>query len=113
MRTSGGDAIIAAVTEAPRPLRVPTDRIEALVRAGDQLIVGRLHCQPGKRLKDEMNSDKTRFIAVTDARVYDAAGRQLLYETSFLLLANDHIVSVTPRQSVTAGESPWVEAARE
>ena len=95
--------------EAPRPLRVPTDRIDALVLTGDQLIVGRLHCQPGKRLKDEMNSDKARFIAVTDARVYEAAGHQFLYETSFLLLANDHIVSVTPRQSVTAGELPWFE----
>jgi uncharacterized protein DUF6812 len=95
------------VDEAPRPLRVPTERIEALIRTHDQLIVGRLHAQPGKRLKDEMNTDSTRFIAITDARVYDAAGRELLYEAAFLLLANDHIVSVTPRESVTAGEAPW------
>ena len=93
--------------EAPRPLRVPTDRIEALVRVGDQLIVGRLHAEPGKRLKDEMNHSSTRFIAITDARVYDAAGRALLYKTDFVLVANSHIVSVTPRQLVTAGEAPW------
>ena len=97
------------VDEAPRPLRVPTERIEALIRTGDQLIVGRLHAEPGKRLKDEMNHTSTRFIAITGARVYDAAGRELLYETDFLLLANDHIVSVTPRQSVTAGQAPWSE----
>jgi hypothetical protein len=97
------------VDEAPRPLRVPTDRIEAIVRTSDQLIVGRLHAEPGKRLKDEMNHSSTRFIAITDARVYDAIGRQLLYKTDFVLVANSHIVSVTPRQSVTSGEAPWSE----
>ena len=99
--------------EAPRPLRVPTERIEALIRAGDQLIVGRLHSEPGKRLKDEMNQTSTRFIAITDARVYDAAGLELLYKTDFLLLANGHIVSVTPRQSVTSGRAPWTETPPE
>jgi hypothetical protein len=96
-----------AVDDAPRPLRVPTERIEALIRTVDQLIVGRLHAQPGKRLKDEMNHESNRFIAVTDARVYDTSGQHLLYASSFLLLANDHIVSVAPRPSVTAGRVPW------
>ena len=97
--------------EAPRPLRIPTDRIEALVRTTDQLIVGRLHAEPGKRLKDEMNHTSTRFIAITEARVYDAVGGGLLYETDFLLVANDHIVSVTPQQSITAGHPPWFDSS--
>jgi hypothetical protein len=97
------------VNEAPRPLRVPTERIEALIRTSDQLIVGRLHAQPGGRLKDEMNHNSARFIAITDARVYDASGQELLYEADFLLLANDHIVSVTPRSSVTGGDLPWLD----
>jgi hypothetical protein len=101
------------VDEIPRPLRVPTERIEAVIRTGDQLIVGRLHAEPGKRLKDEMNHISTRFIAITEARVYDAAGLDLLYQADFLLLANDHIVSVTPRQSVTSGRAPWNEALPE
>ena len=95
--------------EAPRPLRVPTDRIEALVRVGDQLIVGHIHSEPGKRLKDEMNHSSTRFIAITDARVYDATGRELLYQTDVVLVANGHIVSVTPLKSVTSGQAPWSE----
>ena len=96
--------------EAPRPLRVPTDRIEALIRTVDQLIVGRLHSEPGKRLKDELNHSSTRFIAITDARVYDASGRELLYQTDVVLVANGHIVSVTPRKSVTSGQPPWADA---
>ena len=95
----------------PRPLYVPTERIEAVIRTGDQLIVGRLHAEPGKRLKDEMNHSSTRFIAITDARVYDATGRELLYTTDFVLIANSHVVSVTPRQSVTSGQAPWCETA--
>jgi hypothetical protein len=101
------------VDEIPRPLRVPTERIEAVIRTGDQLIVGRLHAEPGKRLKDEMNHSSAQFIAITDARVYDAAGLELLYKADFLLLANGHIVSVTPRQSVTSGRAPWTETPPE
>ena len=37
-------------------------------------------------------------------------GVELLYKTDFLLVANSHIVSVTPRQSVTSGQPPWMEA---
>jgi hypothetical protein len=105
--------MMQAVTEPRRPLHVPTERIEAIVRTSDLLVVGRLHAEPGKRLKDEMNHTSTRFIAVTDARVYDSRGGQLLYEAEFLLLANEHIVSVTPRGSVTAGQAPWFEPASE
>ena len=96
--------------ETPRPLRVPTDRIEALICMVDQLVIGHIHSEPGKRLKDEMNHSSTRFIAITDASVYDAAGRELLYKADFLLVANSHIVSVTPRQSITAGQAPWSDA---
>ena len=79
------------MVESPRPLRVPTERIEELI-------------------KDEMNQTSTRFIAITDARVYDAVSRELLYTTDFLLVANGHILTVTPRQCVTIGQPPWSEA---
>jgi hypothetical protein len=95
------------VPDPYRPLRVPTDRIAAAIRTRGEVIVGRLHAEPGKRLKDEMNHSSTRFIAVTEARVYDATGRDLLYATDFLLVANDQIVTVTPLDSVTSGRAPW------
>ena len=103
--------MIGAVDEASRPFRVPTERIEAVVRTSVQVVVGRLHAEPGKRLKDEMNHTSMWFIAVTDARVYDPGGA-FLYETAFLLVANEHIVSITPRQSLTAGQLPWCEPPR-
>jgi uncharacterized protein DUF6812 len=102
------------VPDPQRPLFVPTERIEALIRTTDlQIIVGKVHAQPGKRLKDEMNADSARYIAITDAKVFDATARSLLYETSFLLVANDHIVSVTPKASLVGGHLPWLEGPAE
>ena len=85
-----------------------------MIRTADQLVVGQLHSHPQKRLKDEMNHVSDRFIAVTAARVYDAAGSRLLYETSFLLLSNAHLVSVTPVSAVTEmGDAAWGAAVME
>lgn len=101
---------------APRYLsrRVAKESVAAAVRTPDQLIVGQLHVRPQKRLKDELNVINERYIAVTDARVYDAAGAKLLYSTSFLLVANAQIVTVTP---VDAIEGPpellWRRASRD
>jgi hypothetical protein len=95
----------------PTPFRIATETIAAVVRTPDQLIVGQLHARPQKRLKDEMNHVSDRFIAVTAARVHDVSGTRLLYETSFLLLANAHVVSITPVSALTElGDPEWVRA---
>lgn len=87
---------------------VPKESIAAVVRTVDLLIVGQLHARPQKRLKDEMNHTSDRFMAITGAKVYDAAGVRLLYETAFLLVANAHVVTITPLDAVTQlGEAGW------
>lgn len=92
---------------APRPLFVPTETTGVAVRTADQLIVGLLHAHPHKRLKDELNGTSDRWLAVTMARVYDAAGSRLLYESGVVLVASAHIVSVTPLSAVRPGECSW------
>jgi hypothetical protein len=94
-------------SSAARPLYIPTQTTAAAVRTADQLIVGLLHARPQKRLKDELNANTERYVAITAARVYDAAGSRLLYESTVVLLANDHIVSVTPLAAVRGGEAAW------
>jgi hypothetical protein len=90
---------------------VAKESIGAIVRTADQLIVGQIHARPQKRLKDEMNHLSDKFIAITDARVYDAAGTSLLYETAFMLVSNAHIVSLTPLSAVAQfGDSIWGRA---
>ena len=97
-----------------RPLFVPTQTTAVAVRTLDQLIIGLLHARPQKRLKDELNGNSDRFVAVTAARVYDAAGTRMLYESAVVLLAGDHIVSVTPLAAVRHGQAAaWAELLAE
>jgi len=92
-----------------RPLFVPTQTTAVAVRTPDQLVIGLMHARPQKRLKDELNGNSDRYIAITAARVYDAAGTRLLYESAVVLLASDHILSVTPLAAVRHGEAGWAE----
>ena len=91
--------------------RVAKDTLPALVRTNDQVIVGHLYVRPDKRLKDDLNDDSSRFLPVTDARVYNAADDTLLYHSSFLLVAFRHIIMISPLDALAeAGSSPWQEA---
>ncbi len=92
-----------------RPLFVPTQTTGVAVRTPDQLVIGLMHARPQKRLKDELNGNSDRYIAITAARVYDGAGARLLYESAVVLLSSDHIVSVTPLAAVRHGEAGWAE----
>lgn len=98
---------MSSPSPGPRPLHVATEAIPAAVRTEDQLLVGRVHVHPGKRLKDELNLNSDRYVAVTGVRVYDREGRRLLYESDCVLVARDHVVSVTPLSEVDGGEGDW------
>jgi len=76
--------------------RVAKDTLPALIRTTDQVIVGHIYVRPEKRLKDDLNEDGSRFLPVTDARVYRAADETLLYHSSFLLVAYQHIIMLSP-----------------
>ncbi len=88
-------------------LFVPTQTTGVAVRTHDQLVIGLMHARPQKRLKDELNGNSDKYLAVTAARVYDSDGSRLLYEAAVVLLASDHVVSVTPLAAVRAGEAGW------
>lgn len=93
--------------------RVAKDAMHALLHTRDANIAGYLYIRPDKRLKDEINEDTSRFLPVTDARVYAAATNELLYHTSFMLVAYEHIISITPLEAI--GESqpaPWMDLQR-
>lgn len=64
----------------------PTHKIEGLI----DLI-------PGARLTDYMNSSN-RFIAVTDARIFDYEGNQIL-EAKFIDVLVDNIEVILPSDS--------------
>jgi len=88
--------------------RVPKDTLPAFVRTVDQIIVGQVYIRPDKRLKDDLNEDTSRFLPITDARVYDAGSEKLLYHSSFLLIAYSHIILISPLDALAdIRPTPW------
>jgi hypothetical protein len=94
--------------------RVAKDTLPALVRTADQVIVGHVYVRPDKRLKDDLNEDTSRFLPITDARVYNAADETLLYHSSFLLVAYQHIVMISPLDALADVRAvPWQAVVEE
>jgi len=54
-------------------------------------IEGDLHILSGSRLTDSINSKAKDFLAVTEARIFDAKNSALLFETPYLALNRDSI----------------------
>jgi hypothetical protein len=57
-------------------------------------IEGDLHILNGSRLTDSINSKAKDFLAVTDARIYDAKTSAVLFETPYLALNRDSIAMI-------------------
>jgi len=57
-------------------------------------IEGDLHILSGSRLTDSINSKAKDFLAVTDARIFEANTSALLFETPYLALNRDSISMV-------------------
>jgi hypothetical protein len=92
--------------------RVAKDTLPALIRTVDQVIVGHVYIRPDKRLKDDLSEDASRFLPVTDARVYDAARETLLYHSSLMLVSYRHIVMLSPLDAMEdIRPVPWQAVA--
>jgi hypothetical protein len=91
--------------------RINKESVFSVIRTSEHLIVGHIHVRPEHRLKDEINGDRDRFLAITDASVYDSTGVQLLFTSSFLLLAYNHVVLISPIEAVSdATDALWFQS---
>lgn len=72
-----------------RPVQVTIQTIQTLIR-------GTIHVRQDSRVKDELNQDE-RFLAVTDAVVYNQQ-EQELYKTNFLVINVNHIIWAIPEE---------------
>lgn len=68
--------------------------VKSVIQTLTVQIRGDLHVRPQHRFKDEVNKSE-RFIAVTDAVVYNARGEEI-YRTGFLVLNLDQVVWISP-----------------
>ena len=88
---------------------VTKDMLPAFVRTASQVIVGNIHTRPDRRLKDELDDDKSGFLPITDARVYNAESEQLLYHSAVMLVAYAHIIVISPLEThENIRDTPWL-----
>lgn len=88
--------------------RIVKDLLPAFIRTADHVIIGNMYARPEQRLKDELNEDTSRFLAITDARVYAADSEQLLYRSALMMVAYDHIVMLSPLEAHEhVRDVPW------
>ncbi|MBC8163645.1 MAG: hypothetical protein H7Z42_20755 [Roseiflexaceae bacterium] len=88
--------------------RVSKDMLPAFIRTASQIVVGNIYTRPDRRLKDELEEDTAKYLAITDARVYDGHSEQLLYHSALMLVACSHIVMISPLDAHEAiRETPW------
>jgi len=79
------------IVELPKQRQAVTIRTDAL------RIEGFFHCPVGMRLIDALNVEERDFIAITDAHVESVACDSVEpYETPFLALRRDQIITFTP-----------------
>ena len=71
------------------------ERVPSLIQTVTNLIHGDIFMRPDQRVKDELNSNPEKFIAVTDVEIYGANG-QVLYRSPFLTLNKEHVIWIRP-----------------
>ena len=74
------------------------DRIRVTIATTMYRIEGDMHVLSGSRLTDALNSKAKDFLAITDAKVYDLTGNQLLFEPSYLAVGRESITMVFPME---------------
>lgn len=74
-------------------------RLPVTACVGNWLVEGIVHLRGDYRLKDELNDDGETFIAITQARVYDASNGKLVSEPEALIINKNEIVWIFPHQA--------------
>jgi len=69
-------------------------KTEVIIETQQYRIVGTVHLEYKSRLLDMLNMDSQHFIAVTTASIYSRDDGKLLYNSNFLGLNKNHIVSL-------------------
>jgi hypothetical protein len=75
---------------------VSKDAVTAVIQTTTQRIQGSLYLRAGERVSDMLNRSE-HFLAVTDATVFDAEGKEI-YNCGFMAVNIDLIVWLVPKE---------------
>ncbi len=70
------------------------DRVAVVAIVDGWRVEGQMHVLSGSRLTDSLNSRSQEFLALTDAKVFDATTGELRMETPYLALNRTSICMV-------------------
>jgi len=82
---------------------VTTSPLKVILQTGANRIVGLMHVRQGDRLKDALVTAEN-FLAVTDAKVFDVNGTNVVYNTNFIAINLHQILWVVPEEELLTGE---------
>jgi len=74
---------------------VHKERVPALIQTITTLIHGDLFLRPDQRIKDELNNNQEKFLALTEAEIFGPNG-EVRYRSSFLTVNKEHVVWIRP-----------------
>ncbi|MBE0476639.1 MAG: hypothetical protein IBX62_06045 [Coriobacteriia bacterium] len=72
------------------------DKVRVVVITEHYRIEGDMHVLAGSRLTDSLNSKVKEFLAVTDAKLWNARDGELMYETSYIAINRGAIDAIFP-----------------
>lgn len=84
-------------------MRVTKHSVPVIARLQDSVVHGTVHLTLDNRLKDELNTEE-KFIAVTDAQVWNATSTQMLYETAVLIVNKAQLVWIFPNEPTSQSD---------
>ena len=87
-------------------------QIPAIIHTMTQRIVGNIHIREWERVKDSLNNLDEKFIAVTDAEVFNFKG-QVLQHCAFMAINIDHIVWINPEDFEQYKERHGLKSSQE
>lgn len=81
---------------------ITKDPVHVLIQTANQRIEGEVHMRRDERLREEINQPE-RFLAITNAIIFDAIGTEL-YRTNLLMINSSQIIWLTPFSEMNTGQ---------
>lgn len=82
---------------------ITKEAVPVVIQTLTHRVEGFIHIRPGERIKDELDREET-FLAVTDARVFDARGI-MTHTSDFVSINRSHVVWVMPVEENTQSDA--------
>ncbi|MCC6957910.1 MAG: hypothetical protein IT316_14015 [Anaerolineales bacterium] len=78
---------------------VTKEPVQVIIQTETNVVRGKIHTMPDRRLKDEINH-LDKFFVVTDAVVYNTTGKEM-YRCNFIAINLEKIIWILPEEELS------------